>query len=52
MERAIPTANGKLCMHCGPCEKFALLDVDPEKNPETLAESPSFSSMKTLRRPT
>ena len=30
MKIAIPTANGKLCMHFGHCEKFALIDVDPE----------------------
>ena len=30
MKIAIPTANGKLCMHFGHCEVFTLLDVDPE----------------------
>ena len=25
---AIPTADGRLCMHFGHCEQFALLDVD------------------------
>ena len=25
---AIPTAEGKLCLHFGHCERFALLDVD------------------------
>ena len=29
MKIAIPLANGKLSMHFGHCEKFALLDVDP-----------------------
>lgn len=29
MKIAIPTANGKLCMHFGHCETFVLLDVDP-----------------------
>lgn len=28
MKIAIPTAEGKLCMHFGHCEQFALLDVD------------------------
>ncbi|MBN2686267.1 MAG: hypothetical protein JXR40_13385, partial [Pontiellaceae bacterium] len=30
MKIAIPTANGKLCMHFGHCEVFTLLEVDPE----------------------
>ncbi|HPA73258.1 MAG TPA: NifB/NifX family molybdenum-iron cluster-binding protein [Spirochaetota bacterium] len=30
MKIAIPMADGKLCMHFGHCETFALLDVDPE----------------------
>ena len=28
MKIAIPTAEGKVCMHFGHCEQFALLDVD------------------------
>lgn len=28
MRIAIPVADGKLCMHFGHCEQFALLDVD------------------------
>ena len=28
MKIAIPTAGGRLCMHFGHCEQFALLDVD------------------------
>lgn len=28
MKIAIPVAEGKLCMHFGHCEQFALLDVD------------------------
>ena len=31
MRIAIPTAEGKLTMHFGHCERFALVDVDPEK---------------------
>jgi len=27
---AIPIADGKLCAHFGHCEKFAVIDVDPE----------------------
>ncbi len=30
MKIAVPTADGKLCMHFGHCETFSLLDVDPE----------------------
>ena len=30
MKIAVPTANGKLSMHFGHCEKFALVEVDPE----------------------
>jgi predicted Fe-Mo cluster-binding NifX family protein len=29
MRIAIPLADGKLCMHFGHCERFALVDVDP-----------------------
>jgi len=29
MRVAIPTANGKLAMHFGHCEQFAVIDVDP-----------------------
>ena len=29
MRIAIPMADGKLCMHFGHCERFALVDVDP-----------------------
>ncbi len=31
MRIAIPLANGKLAMHFGHCERFALIDVDAEK---------------------
>jgi predicted Fe-Mo cluster-binding NifX family protein len=31
MRIAIPVADGKLSAHFGHCERFALLDVDPEK---------------------
>ena len=30
MKIAIPLANGKLAMHFGHCERFAIVDVDPE----------------------
>ena len=30
MRIAIPLADGKLAMHFGHCERFALLDTDPE----------------------
>jgi len=30
MKIAIPTANGKLTMHFGHCEKFTMVDIDPE----------------------
>jgi len=32
MRIAIPVANGKVAMHFGHCEAFALFDVDPENN--------------------
>jgi len=31
MKIAIPMAGGKLCMHFGHCEQFALVDVDVDK---------------------
>ena len=31
MRIAIPMAQGKLCMHFGHCEQFALVDVDEAK---------------------
>ena len=31
MKIAIPLAEGKLCIHFGHCETFALIDVDVEK---------------------
>ncbi len=31
MKVAIPTADGKLCMHFGHCEEFALVDADAEE---------------------
>ena len=31
MRIAIPVADGRLAMHFGHCEAFALLDVDPEE---------------------
>lgn len=30
MKIAIPTADGRLCMHFGHCQQFALVDVDGE----------------------
>ncbi|HNX26444.1 MAG TPA: NifB/NifX family molybdenum-iron cluster-binding protein [Phycisphaerae bacterium] len=30
MKIAIPTAQGRLCMHFGHCEQFAILDVDAD----------------------
>jgi len=30
MKIAIPTAQGKLCMHFGHCEVFTIMNVDPE----------------------
>ncbi|WP_372795386.1 NifB/NifX family molybdenum-iron cluster-binding protein [Pontiella sp.] len=35
MKIAIPTAQGKLCMHFGHCEVFTMLDIDPEKKTVT-----------------
>lgn len=31
MKIAIPTADGKLCMHFGHCQQFEILTVDPDK---------------------
>jgi len=31
MKIALPTAEGKLCMHFGHCQVFVLVEVDPEK---------------------
>ena len=31
MKIAIPVADGKLCMHFGHCEQFALVDVSEDK---------------------
>ena len=32
MRIAIPLADGKLAMHFGHCERFALVDIDQQKN--------------------
>ena len=32
MKIAIPLANGRLCMHFGHCEQFALVDTDEQNN--------------------
>ena len=37
MKIAIPLAEGKLCMHFGHCEQFAILDAD-EDNKKILTE--------------
>ncbi len=37
MKIAIPTANGKLCIHFGHCDTFALIDVN-EDTKEILSE--------------
>jgi predicted Fe-Mo cluster-binding NifX family protein len=39
MKIAIPTVNGKLCMHFGHCEVFTLLDLDTEKKTVTSSEN-------------
>jgi len=31
MKIAVPVAEGRLCMHFGHCEQFAIFDVDKEK---------------------
>ena len=38
MKIAIPTANGKLCMHFGHCEVFTILDIDPENKTVTASQ--------------
>ena len=30
MRIAIPTADGKLCLHFGHCQQFTVVDVDPD----------------------
>jgi predicted Fe-Mo cluster-binding NifX family protein len=44
MKIAIPVAGGKLSMHFGHCEEFALFDIDPSTNTilkrETLTAPP------------
>ena len=35
MKIAIPMADGRLCMHFGHCEQFALVDVDESTNKTT-----------------
>ena len=32
MKIAVPTAEGKLCMHFGHCEKFVIVEVDDQKH--------------------
>ncbi len=39
MKIAIPTANGKLCMHFGHCEAFEILTVDPDGKTITASDS-------------
>ncbi len=43
MKIAIPLATGRLCMHFGHCEEFALVDVDEKTR--------QVSKMITLRPP-
>lgn len=38
MKIAIPTAEGKLCMHFGHCAVFTMLDIDPETKTITATE--------------
>jgi predicted Fe-Mo cluster-binding NifX family protein len=44
MKIAIPIADGRLCMHFGHCEQFAVLEVDPAartiRNSEYLVPPP------------
>ena len=43
MKIAIPVADGRLSLHFGHCEKFALFDVDENRNEikaETYADAP------------
>ncbi|MBN1917681.1 MAG: NifB/NifX family molybdenum-iron cluster-binding protein [Verrucomicrobia bacterium] len=39
MKIAIPVANGKLALHFGHCEAFALIDVDPSTKTITKTET-------------
>ena len=38
MRIAVPLVDGKLCMHFGHCERFALVDVDPTRRTITKRE--------------
>ena len=40
MKIAIPTANGKLAMHFGHCEKFTIYDINDEKIENKVEEVP------------
>jgi len=40
MKIAIPTADGKLCMHFGHCQQFILVDVEDEKIKNVEAATP------------
>lgn len=42
MKIALPLADGRLCMHFGHCELFALVDTDgaPAKSPQTTLVTP------------
>lgn len=39
MKIAIPTADGRLCMHFGHCEAFAIVEVDPDTKTVTNEEN-------------
>lgn len=39
MKIAIPTADGRLCMHFGHCQQFALVEVDEEDHNALTTES-------------
>ena len=40
MRIAVPTANGKLCMHFGHCQQFVLVDVEGEEITKVEAATP------------
>ncbi|MCP4640393.1 MAG: ATPase [bacterium] len=39
MRIAIPTVDGRLCMHFGHCERFAVIDIDTESKTVRAMES-------------
>jgi predicted Fe-Mo cluster-binding NifX family protein len=50
MKIAIPMADGRLCMHFGHCEQFALVEVDDSGNPRVAYLTPPAHEPGVLPR--